>query len=489
MRRHFVRWSGLLIALALLASACGDDDSASAPEPSGDDGVSAPEPSDDDSVSASEPSDDDSVSAPEPSDDDGVSAPEPSDDDGVSAPEPSGDGDADARLRCGLGTGQAATGEPIVVGGIVGETGPDDFSSAGDAAAAYFDCVNANGGINGRPVEYILEDDQWNPEVAGQVAARLVHDENVVALVGGASFVECGVNAELYAAEGVVSVPGVGVSRQCFESANIAAVNQGPRLSTLQIAQYAASDLGATSFVCMAPGIPGIGDWVCDGVAAWAESQGYTAVSQLIDPALPDATAVALDALSADADAVLVAVPAGAGVPILAAVEQQDAGDDVIWAGPTSLYDLDFPDAIGPYWSDRLWVQAELNVLDSSGADNQQWLAVLDAYGSPDDPRDTFSQAGFLSAKFFTDAMLAIDDPSTIDRAVASEAIRNIRADSDLLCGTWYFGPGDRHNANHAGRVVVVTGGGYSPLVDCNEIDDPDLVEILELEAELGITG
>ena len=36
--------------------------------------------------------------------------------------------------ECGHGNGQMATGEPIKLGAIVGETGPDDFSSTADAA-------------------------------------------------------------------------------------------------------------------------------------------------------------------------------------------------------------------------------------------------------------------------------------------------------------------------------------------------------------------
>ena len=54
---------------------------------------------------------------------------------------------------CGLNTGEAATGEPILVGGINGNAPPGDFSGGTDAAAAYFKCVNENGGINGRPIE------------------------------------------------------------------------------------------------------------------------------------------------------------------------------------------------------------------------------------------------------------------------------------------------------------------------------------------------
>ena len=89
-------------------------------------------------------------------------------------------GQAMADPICGLNTGEAATGAPIIVGGIHGNAAPGDFSASTDAAKAYFDCVNANGGINGRPVDYRVENDQWNPEQAAQAAAKLVDDAGAV---------------------------------------------------------------------------------------------------------------------------------------------------------------------------------------------------------------------------------------------------------------------------------------------------------------------
>ena len=99
-----------------------------------------------------------------------------------------------AEEKCGLSNGKKATGEPIQIGAIVGKTGPEDFSSSARAADAYFKCVNANGGINGRPVAYTVQDDTWNPEVASQAANKLVKDTKVVAMAGSSSFVECGAN-------------------------------------------------------------------------------------------------------------------------------------------------------------------------------------------------------------------------------------------------------------------------------------------------------
>lgn len=126
---------------------------------------------------------------------------------------------------CGLNTGQAATGEPIKVGGINGNAPPGDFSGGTDAAAAYFACVNANGGINSRPIEYLVENDQWNPELAGQVATKLVKDEGVVAFVGNGSVVPMAVNAKLSENEGVMAMMSGCAISECYESKNIVSTN------------------------------------------------------------------------------------------------------------------------------------------------------------------------------------------------------------------------------------------------------------------------
>ena len=191
---------------------------------------------------------------------------------------------AQAETPAICGTGEAATGEPIKIGAIVGQTGPADFSTAAKAASALFDCVNANGGIDGRPIEYIVEDDAWNPENAANAAAKLVTDAGVVGMAGSTSFVECGTNASFYEQNGVGVVAGVGVPRECFFSKNIAPMNMGPRLSTLGAAIDAYND-GARSFVCMAPNIPNVGGWFCDGLAAWGADKGVETFNVLHDPA------------------------------------------------------------------------------------------------------------------------------------------------------------------------------------------------------------
>lgn len=389
---------------------------------------------------------------------------------------------------CGLNNGQAATGEPINIGAIVGQTGPDDFSASAKSAQAYFDCVNANGGINGRPVNYLVGDDQWNPEIAAQLAAKFVNDDKAVAMAGSSSFVECGANAELYKGAGIVSVAGVGVPRECFTASNYAPTNTGPRLSTTAAAQYAGEVLGAKSFVCVAPNIPNVGPWACDGVKAWAESKGFTSEAILVDPGSLDAASVILQAAGYNPDAIVLSLPKGLMLPVLTAAEEQGLNETIKFVSAASGYDLSVPETLGAAWDGKFFVNMEFNPLGSDAADNQNWLAVMDAYAPADAPRDTFSQAGYLAARVVTEAMLTLD-PAAISRESVTEALGKVTAfQSDIFCADWYYGKDSaRQNANHATRMSVSEGGDWKEVSECANSGDPELADILAYEAANGI--
>ena len=65
---------------------------------------------------------------------------------------------AAAGLACGLGNGQKATGTPILLGAIAVKQAGTDFTDIPNMANAYFQCVNANGGIYGHPIQQDLLD-------------------------------------------------------------------------------------------------------------------------------------------------------------------------------------------------------------------------------------------------------------------------------------------------------------------------------------------
>jgi branched-chain amino acid transport system substrate-binding protein len=393
-----------------------------------------------------------------------------------------------AAPTCGLNNGQKASGEPIMLGGITGRTGPADFSSSAEAAAAYFKCVNDNGGINGRPVDYAIEDDAWKPEQSAQAAAKLVHDKKVVALIGSSSFVDCAANEALYEKENVLVIAGVGIPRDCFFSKNYSSTNAGPRISNLGVVQYMVAKFGIKNIVCVSPNIPGVGEFSCDGVKAWGKDKGIGYNLILIDPAALDVTSVLLQAMTFKPDLLELSLPRDGVVAFLKAAEEQDLGEKVKFSAPTSVYNIQFPDTIGPYWDGRAYAQLELEPFDKPTPDMQNWYAVMDKYAPSDTQRDTFAQAGYLSARAITEVMLKMD-PAKIDRASVTDALRNMKEGfkSDIMCGPWYFGPGSRHNPNHAGSVAVTKDGKWQTLQPCFEVEDPDLSDVHQTEKELGL--
>ena len=135
---------------------------------------------------------------------------------GAGAAGPVGSGTASAtKSVCGKGTGKKATGAPIKLGGIDMLIPGVDFTTIGKVAKAYFKCVNDNGGINGRPIKYILYNEQLNPAQQRTLARKLVESDKVVGIVGNTSFTECGTNWRYYKNKGF-TVIGAGVQAECY---------------------------------------------------------------------------------------------------------------------------------------------------------------------------------------------------------------------------------------------------------------------------------
>ncbi|HXE16991.1 MAG TPA: ABC transporter substrate-binding protein [Stellaceae bacterium] len=400
----------------------------------------------------------------------------------------SGSAMAAGKPDCGLNTGKAATGQPIPVGAVTSMSGIGSFKEADEAAKAYFDCVNANGGIHGRPITYHDEDDQSKLDVAAQAAKKLVGDEGVYIMVGSTSFIECIANADYYIKQNILEV-GLGIPSQCYKSKNIAEINAGPLQSGIGGADYARRKLHAKKLVCWIFKVPGA-DYICGGIENWGKHFGVNVVSIYSDPSSVDVQSLVLQYAATGADSLMVFGTDDIGAQILNAAQGQDLAAKMNFTVPTSYYTVRLPGAIdSKYWNNRLWVNSELAPMDSKAKDNMNWHAVMDAYG-PKVLKDSFSQAGYIAARIVVRAMLTIKDPAKINRSTVTAAVQNMTPyHTDILCQPWYWGgPGaTEHNANHVTRTVTVQDGKWKNLEGCHDSDDPSIESIRVLEKKLGI--
>ena len=96
---------------------------------------------------------------------------------------------------CGGGGGSTAntasapgiTATQITIGSHQPLTGPaaPGYSEISKASNAYFQWVNAHGGVNGRTINYLYEDDGYNPATTSTVVHKLVLQDKVFAIFDG----------------------------------------------------------------------------------------------------------------------------------------------------------------------------------------------------------------------------------------------------------------------------------------------------------------
>lgn len=86
----------------------------------------------------------------------------------------------------GGGGGGGASGEPIVVGYIGDLTGPNTGSEVPylNGIRAGIAWVNENGGVNGRPIELLVEDSKFDVATGTQAFQRLAPKDEMVAMMG-----------------------------------------------------------------------------------------------------------------------------------------------------------------------------------------------------------------------------------------------------------------------------------------------------------------
>ena len=365
---------------------------------------------------------------------------------------PVGSGKASAKKSiCGLGTGKKATGAPIKLGGIDMLIPGVDFTTVGKTAKAYFDCVNDNGGIRGRPIKYILYNEQLNPAQEAALARKLIQTDKVVGVVGNTSFAECGTNWKYYKSKGYVVI-GAGVQAECYSTPSFAEVNAGPRYSNVGAAQ-ALIKAGVKKLAIASPDT--ISAYADGGAALLAEKAGIPV--KIFPTHLPvtDATSqlIQMYQFVGDGGGILLDFTPDTAPAFMKAAEAQGIVEKVKWGSSTPIANTFMSGQFPPKWDGHLWIDNEFSNVDPSvGPDSALMFAVLKRY-APSIAPQAFAQMGYLAGKFATNALLSIKGPVTAKSYNA--AVINLKNQkTDILCKPYYVGKLPYHIPNNVNIIV-----------------------------------
>jgi len=376
-----------------------------------------------------------------------------------------------AKSVCGLGTGKKATGAPIKIDGLDMLIPGVDFTTVGKVAKAYFDCVNDNGGIHGRPVKYTLYTEALDPNQEKALAKKMIEGDHAIGIVGNTSFAECGTNWRYYKSKGYVVI-GAGVQAECYSTPSYAEVNSGPRYSNVGAAQ-ALIKAGAKKLAIASPDT--ISAYADGGPALVAQKAGIPV--KIFPTHLPvtDATSQLLQMyqFAGDGGGILIDFTPDTAPAFMKAAEAQGIVSKVLWGSSTPIANTLMSSQFSPAFDGHLWIDNEFSNVDPTvGPDSALMFAVLKKY-APSIAPQAFAQMGFLDGMFATHALLSIKGPVTAKSYNAAVlALKNQK--TDILCKPFYVGNLAYHIPNNTNIIVDYKNGNVVVRTGCTDFQAVD---------------
>lgn len=329
------------------------------------------------------------------------------------------------------------TGEDIVIASVNGLSGPVSSPESAEAAQVVFDNYNAEGGLNGRQIRYEVFDDKADPAAASS-AARDAVATGAVVMAGSASMLDCEVNNQYYAENGLSSIPGTGVDALCFSSENISPVNPGPFLGTRLALTYGSETLGLEK-ICTFLAIAGSTEPAyTEQIELWTEETGKEPA--LLDTSIQygaaDYTPWVVKAKEAGCDGIYFNSAAADAIGMLKAAETQGM-DDVAFMFLSAAYSDEVAKA-ATFVGKGVYLLTEFTPYGVEGVTGtEEYVETMEAAGVA---LSSLGQGGYLAAKNIISVLESIDGEITAE--TVSAALRDMSAPiEDPATGQpWKFG-------------------------------------------------
>ncbi|MFD7713441.1 ABC transporter substrate-binding protein [Streptomyces sp. NPDC059785] len=305
-------------------------------------------------------------------------------------------------------------GAPVRVGVITSATSPvggSAFTGPRDGAKAYFDRLNARGGIAGRTVEVRTCDDGGSGVGNNACVHRLVTEDEVVALVATTVLDYAGAFEVSRARVPDVGGQPVGPAYDTYPHLYGIYGSLAPREGTpgwggklyggTEVYRYFKREHGARTAAVVSYNQPASAAYA-RLVIRGLEAEGYRVVTEQVDFALPNFRAVAADLKERGADLVFDALDTHGNARLCEAMDE--AGADVVakvtnvqnW---TSTVPEDYRHA--PRCRNALWATgASRNYDDTRNAAVREFRAATEGLAT----HSQWQLEGWAAARWFTDA-------------------------------------------------------------------------------------
>lgn len=356
-------------------------------------------------------------------------------------------------LAGGAALAQAgAAARPIRIGALSALSGPVTFPEASRAAKVYFDAVNASGGVRGRRIEYISLDEMPDADAAARAADRLLADPDVVVLAGGSGLFDCQVNAQRYAAAGIVSLQGASVAPECFSASNIVPMNNGPYTGLASAVLFSRTALKSLRPCVAMLDLPGMRAGYQRAMDGLARASGQPSPS-LRAVAPGGEAAVLRDVAREGCDTVVFTGHEPAVLQWMSTAATLGVRG-VNWVFLTPAYTASVAKALSSQ-SDPVYAMAEFEPWSSSSLPLHDWKRLMRQSGLP---ASSLSQGGYIAAQHIVKVMRGID--GAITRESVARALRAMPAVEHPMLGMpFVMGQETGHNPNRAALPMRLEAG------------------------------
>lgn len=272
---------------------------------------------------------------------------------------------------------------------------------------AYFDMINEEGGVNGREIEFVHTDDEFDPAKGKAALQTLVEDEEVFALVGhfGTPVIaatlddikEYGIPA-VYFAAGIgqlYNAEAEGADRNIMPVQPIY-TTEGEMMVSRAVGDFGAKKIG----VIYTNDDAGLD--MLEGAEKKAEELGIELISEQVAAGATDVSAAVTSVVSGDVDFIIGASIQGTLPTIVKALAAQGNTADLI----TTYVNVDASIA-AQVWND---INGQFNVygngwVDLSSEESQTNLALMNEWITDEYQNNVYAMTGWIAAHFFTEGM------------------------------------------------------------------------------------